>query len=140
MLQAKGDTSVCAYVAASCSGDQISTLKGRGITKITLCGDPDHGGVIGTSSNLLRLTEAGIGVYIAPKLPDGLDPDEFLLAQGMEGWKAHINSATHGFRWKAQQLIESGDITSDQGKAEVLHSAIAFCKAVKNHPELYQFP
>jgi DNA primase catalytic core len=136
LLQAKGDTSVCAYVAASCSGDQISALKRRGITKITLCGDPDHGGVIGTSSNLLRLTEAGIGVYIAPKLPDGLDPDEFLLAQGMEGWKAHINSAAHGFRWKAQQLIESGDITSDQGKAEVLHSAIAFCKAVKNHPEL----
>jgi len=139
LLQAKGDSHVCAYVAASCSGDQISALQRRGITKITLCGDPDHGGERGTSSNLLRLTEAGIDVYIAPKLPDGLDPDEFLLAQGMEGWKAHINSAAHGFRWKAQQLIESGDITSDIGKAEVLHNAIAFCKAVKNHPDLDVF-
>jgi hypothetical protein len=92
-----------------------------------------------TNSNLLRLTEAGIGVYIAPKLPDGLDPDEFLLAQGMEGWKAHINSAAHGFRWKAQQLIESGDATSDTGKAEILQSAIALCKAVKNHPDLDVF-
>jgi DNA primase catalytic core len=139
LLQAKGDTRVGAYVAASCSGDQIETLKRRRITKITLCGDPDHGGDKGTNSNLLRLTEAGIGVYIAPKLPNGLDPDEFLLAQGMEGWKAHINSAAHGFRWKAQQLIDSGDVTSDSGKAEVLHNAIAFCKAVKNHPDLDVF-
>jgi DNA primase catalytic core len=139
LLQAKGDTRVCAYVAASCSGDQIETLKRRGITKITLCGDPDHGGEKGTNSNLLRLTEAEIGVYIAPKLPDGLDPDEFLLAHGIESWKAHINSAVHGFRWKAQQLIESGDVTSDKGKAEVLQSAIAFCKAVKNHSDLYVF-
>jgi len=139
LLQAKGDTRVCAYVAASCSSDQIETLKRRGITKTTLCGDPDHGGETGTNSNLKRLTEAGISVYIAPKLPDGLDPDEFLLAQGMEGWKAHINSAAHGFRWKAQQLIDSGDVTSDTGKAEILQSAIAFCKAVKNHPDLDVF-
>ena len=139
VLQAKGDTSVCAYVAASCSGDQIATLKRRRITKTTLCGDPDHGGERGTNSNLLRLTEAGISVYIAPKLPDGLDPDEFFIREGMKGWKAHINSAAHGFRWKAQQLIESGNITSDKGKAEVLQSAIAFCKAVKNHPELDVF-
>jgi DNA primase catalytic core len=139
LLQAKGDPRVCAYVAASCSGDQIETLKRRGITKITLCGDPDHGGDSGTNSNLLRLTEAGIGVYVAPKLPDGLDPDEFLLTHGMEGWKAHINSADHGFRWKAQRLIESGDVTSDKGKAEVLQSAIAFCKVVKNHPDLDVF-
>jgi DNA primase catalytic core len=136
LLQAKGDTRVCAYVAASCSGDQIETLKRRGITKVTLCGDPDHGGERGTNSNLLRLTEAGISVYIAPKLPDELDPDEFLIREGMEGWKAHINAALHGFRWKAQRLIESGDVATDRGKAEVLQNAIAFCKAVKNHPEL----
>jgi DNA primase catalytic core len=136
LLQAKGDTRVCAYVAASCSGDQIETLKRRGITKITLCGDPDHGGEKGTNSNLLRLTEAGISVYIAPKLPDQLDPDEFLIREGMQGWKAHVNAAVHGFRWKAQRLIEAGDIITDGGKSGILQNAIAFCKAVKNHHEL----
>ena len=139
LLQAKGDTRVCAYVAASCSGDQIEILKRRGITKVTLCGDPDHGGEKGTNSNLLRLTEAGISVYIAPKLPDGLDPDEFLIREGMEGWKAHINAAEHGFRWKAQRLIEAGDTSTDSGKAEILQGAIAFCKGVKNHSELDTF-
>lgn len=136
LLQAKGDTRVCAYVAASCSSDQIKTLKQRGITKATLCADPDHGGERGTNSNLLRLTEAGISAYIAPKLPDGLDPDEFCIREGMESWKVHIDAAEHGFRWQAQRLIESGNVTTDKGKAEVLQSAIAFCKAVKNHPEL----
>ena len=136
LLQAKGDTRVCAYVAASCSGDQIETLKRRGITKVTLCGDPDHGGERGTNSNLLRLTKNSISVYIAPKLPDELDPDEFLIREGMEGWEAHINAALHGFRWKAQRLIESGNVATDSGKADILKCAIAFCKAVKNHPEL----
>jgi len=139
LLQAKGDSRVCAYVAASCSSDQITTLQRRGITKVTLCGDPDHGGERGTSSNLLRLTEAGIGVYIAPKLPDGLDPDEFLIREGMEGWKAHIDGANHGFRLKAQQLTETGDVSTDKGKAEILRSAIAFCKAVNNHSDLDVF-
>jgi putative DNA primase/helicase len=82
------------------------------MTKITLCGDPDHGGERGTNSNLLRLTEAGISVYVAPKLPDELDPDEFLIREGMEGWEAHIKAALHGFRWKAQSLIESGDVNT----------------------------
>lgn len=139
LLQAKGDTRVCAYVAASCSGDQIETLKRRRINKVTLCGDPDHGGERGTNSNLLRLTEAGISVYIAPQLPDELDPDEFLLREGMKGWEAHIDAAEHGFRWKAQRLIESGNVTNDKGKANILQDAIAFCKAVKNHPELDTF-
>ena len=96
-------------------------------------------GLEGTNSNLLRLTEAGISVYIAPKLPDGLDPDEFLVREGMEGWKAHIDAAKHGFRWKAQRLAEAGDVSTDKGKAEVLRSAIAFCKAVKNHSDLDVF-
>jgi DNA primase catalytic core len=136
LLQAKGDTRVCAYVAASCSGDQIETLRRHRIARVTLCGDPDAGGENGTNSNLLRLVETGISVYIAPKLPDGLDPDEFLLKYGMEGWKTHIDAAEHGFRWKARRLFESKDTSTDKGKAEVLQSAIAFCKTVKNHPEL----
>jgi hypothetical protein len=139
LLQAKGDTRVCAYVAASCSREQIETLTRRQITKVTLCGDPDDGGENGTNSNLLRLTAAGISVYIAPKLPDGLDPDEFLVRENMEGWKAHIDAANHGFRWKAQRLIEAGNTSTDKGKADILKGAIAFCKAVKNHSELDAF-
>lgn len=96
-------------------------------------------GLEGTNSKLLRLTEAGISVYIAPKLPDGLDPDEFLVREGMEDWKTHIDAAKHGFRWKAQRLAEAGDVSTDKGKAEVLRSAIAFCKAVKNHSDLDVF-
>ena len=139
VTQAKGDTRVCAYVAASCSSDQIETLKRRGIAKLTLCPDPDHGGERGTNSNVLRLTEAGITTYVAPTLPDGLDPDEFLIKYGMEGWQNHINSAEHGFRWKAKRLLESGDITCDKGKAEILQNATAFCKAIGNHPDLDPF-
>jgi CRISPR-associated protein Cmr3 len=139
LLQAKGDTRVCAYVAASLSGDQIAAIKRRSVEKVTLCGDPDYGGDRGTNSNLVRLTEAGIGVYIAPKLPDGLDPDEFLLREGMEGWRKHIDAAEHGFRWKARRLIESGNVSTDKGKAQIIKEAIAFCQVVKNHSDLDLF-
>jgi DNA primase catalytic core len=138
LLQAKGDSRVCAYVGASCSGDQIETLKRRGITKVTLCGDPDHGGERGTNSNLIRFTKAGIQVYIAPTLPDGLDPDEFILRDGMEAWHKHIEAAIHRFRWKAQMLVKTGDSSSDKGKADILKEAKAFAKSV-NHEDLNAF-
>jgi len=128
LLQAQGDTRVCAYVAASCSGQQIETLERHRIESVTLCGDPDDGGENGTLSNVERISKTGIKVYVAPKLPDGLDPDEFLLREGLEGWDRHIASAVHGYTYKAQRILAKSDINTDFGRATVLEEAIAFTK------------
>ena len=126
LLQVLGDTRVCAYVGASCSEGQIKTLVKRGIKSVTLCGDPDAGGDNGTLSNINRILAAGIDVYVAPKLPDGLDPDEFVNRVGIEGWRKHIDSADHAFTYMARNILNQHDITLDRGKAATLAQAISF--------------
>lgn len=138
--QVRGDTRVCAYVAACCSDQQIETLKRRSIQSVTLCSDPDDGGENGTHSNIDRISKTGITVYVAPKLPDGLDPDEFLIREGLDGWKAHIDSAIHAYTYKAQSLLkkkkaefktnEADGTLCDRTKSAILRSAIAFARTV----------
>lgn len=132
LLQSVGDTRVCAYVAASCSESQIETLKRHKVKSVTLCGDPDDGSKNGTLSNLARISKAGIAVYVAPKLPDGLDPDEFLLREGLDCWKHHIGDAIHGYTYKAQSILAQADVSKDKGKEEALQTAIAFSKTISD--------
>lgn len=93
------------------------------------------GGENGTSSNLARLMSAGISVSVAPLLPNGLDPDEFLNREGMEGWKAHIEAAQHGFRWKAHQIIQSHSKSNltDSDRQKILKDAIAFASTQSHY-------
>lgn len=135
LLQISGDTRVCAYVAASCSEQQIESLKRHCIESVTLCGDPDAGGENGTHSNVERISKVGITVYVAPKLPDGLDPDEFLIREGMDGWNRHIASAIHGYTYKARCISSafgSNGNLNDRHKHTILQRAIAFAKTVNN--------
>lgn len=128
LLQAKGDTRVSAYVGASCSELQIKTLVQRRIESVILCGDPDAGGDNGTLSNIKRIMAAGIDVYVAPKLPDGLDPDEFVNKVGMEGWKAHIDNANHAFSYMARVILSKYDITNDRGRLSAINEAYSYGK------------
>lgn len=140
LLQVRGDTRVCSYVAASCSDQQIETLRRRSIQSITLCSDPDDGGENGTHSNIDRISKTGITVYVAPKLPDGLDPDEFLIREGLDGWKAHIDSAIHAYTYKAQSILkmkgaefkttETNGTLCDRAKSAIVRNAIAFAQNV----------
>lgn len=142
LLQVRGDTRVCAYVAACCSDQQIETLKRRSIQSVTLCGDPDDGGKNGTHSNIDRISKTGITVYVAPKLPDGLDPDEFLIREGLDGWKAHIDRAIHAYTYKAQSILnkkiddlktkETDGTLCDRTKSAIVRNAIAFAQTVTN--------
>lgn len=128
LLQVKGDTRVCAYVGASCSDLQIKTLVHRRIKSVTLCGDPDTGGDNGTMSNIKRIMSVDIDVYVAPKLTDGLDPDEFVNKVGIEGWKNHIDNAVHAFTYMARFILHKHDITNDRGKISAISEAFNYTK------------
>lgn len=132
----QGDSRVIGCVAAMLSKDQIETLKRHRIERVIIVLDPDEGGVAGVESCIKNLMAAGITPYVAPKLPDGLDPDEFILKYGMEGWKPHIAKNIHGFKWKAQKIVATGDLTTDGGKDAVLRAAIAYVQSQQDHAAL----
>jgi putative DNA primase/helicase len=141
VAQSLGLTNVCAYVAASCSSEQIETLKKKGIKKVILCGDPDSAGDNGTASNLNRMIRVGIAVYIAPKLPYNLDPDEFILKYGVKTWQEHISNAEHGFRWQAKRLIQECGIDSDSAIEKLIKFAVNWANNIPSslHKELDTF-
>lgn len=130
LAQSLGLTNVSAYVGASCSNEQIETLKKKGIAKVILCGDPDSAGDNGTVSNLIRMIELEISVYIAPKLPDNLDPDEFILKYGVEAWCEHINNAEHGFRWQAKRLIQQCGTDTDEAIEKLTKLAVSWTSSI----------
>ena len=90
MAQMRGDSRVITGVGASLSGAQIEALQRRQIRLVTLCFDPDIGGVRGTISTLTRLAATGTTTFVAPTLPGGRDPDEFIRRYGIDAWRTLI--------------------------------------------------
>jgi len=131
-----GDTRVIGCVAAMLSKDQCETMARHRIEKVTIALDPDAAGDAGIDSCIKSLLKVGISPYVAPKLPDGLDPDEFILKHGIDAWYAHLNQAVHGYRWKAERLLESEDLATDAGKEAILKQAIAYIRSQSRDDKL----
>ncbi|MGK5089022.1 DnaB-like helicase C-terminal domain-containing protein [Bdellovibrionota bacterium FG-2] len=129
LLQALGEKNVIACVAAQLSKAQVATLVQRQIKSVTICLDPDPAGKAGILSCLRSLDQEGITAYVAPTLPDELDPDEFVIKFGVEAWREHIKKAVHGFRYIAQKIIlkhKSGDSWADPALEALMCETIAF--------------
>lgn len=133
MLQIRGDSRAIAWVAANPSAEQIATLQRCKIESVTFCLDPDGAGDKGTRQGIKRLTEAGIKTYAAPRLPDGIDPDEFVSQHGIEQWHKHIDQRLHGFRFEAQKIIESHQPLTDSNIQSALEESQAFVKIVPDN-------
>lgn len=106
-LYQAGITNVCSGIGASFSNEQINCLSNYKIKKVTHLGDPDGGGENGTKSNLKRLLKKEIDVFVPEKLPEGLDPDEFIEKYGIDKLIERMEKPIHGLRWLAQCLANS---------------------------------
>ncbi len=125
----RGDPRVIACIAAELSGEQVKTLKRRGVRSVIIALDPDAGGEGGVVSCTRQLVEAGIRPFVAPAFPDGLDPDEFLLRDGIDKWKAQIGQAVHAYRHHARVLLgQQGERLPDDDlwRDDLIRKAVAF--------------
>lgn len=130
LLQARGETRAVAYVAAQFSTTQVETLARHRIERVVLCGDPDGGGDKGTLHNVEHLEAAGLPTLVMERLPDGLDPDELLLRDGIEAWRDRVLGATPGRVWQAQQVLGDVSASSPDG---VRRKALEQLKAIYQH-------
>ena len=106
LLQARGDARVVASVGAEASKLQVETLVRSRVKTVFICGDPDGGGDNGTLANIRNLTRAGLTCYVVPRLPDGLDPDEFLIRDGLEAWRERVQRSVSAAVFQAVHALE----------------------------------
>jgi DNA primase len=106
LLQVKGDSRAVASVAAQLNENQVETLRRHHIRSVYICGDPDGGGDRGTLANVAALEKAGIKAYVVPRLPDGMDPDEYVQAHGIDAWKALVSRSEHAYAFRAREIMD----------------------------------
>ncbi len=123
VLHQSGITNVCSGIGASFSNEQIDCLVKNKIESVTNLGDPDGGGENGTKSNLKRLLKKEIDVFVPERLPDGLDPDEFLIKYGIDDFKDRISKAEHGLVWLAKDTVNQFDSEDNNYFSQVLRKA-----------------
>jgi DNA primase catalytic core len=129
LAQAHGDARVVACVAAELSYGQAAALARLKVQSLTIALDPDSAGDAGILSCIRTLARVGITAYVAPKLPDDLDPDELIRQRGMSAWRAHIKAAIHAYRYQARLLIRThkpADGWSDQLRDDAIAAAVQF--------------
>lgn len=127
LCQVRGDARVVAVVAARFSGDQVETIRRRGVASATIALDPDKAGDANVRGNVVDLLQVDITPYVAPRLPEGVDPDDFVGAVGIEAWKRHVEGRVHGLRHVARELLKqhNGGAT-DPDRDALLKAAVAF--------------
>jgi DNA primase len=112
LLQARGDARVVASVAAQLSGLQVETLVRNRIRTVFVCGDPDGGGDAGNIANVDALTRVGIQSFVVRRLPNSMDPDQYVLEHGLSAWKDLVSDSAPGVVFKAAALLENVSPTS----------------------------
>lgn len=125
IAQTHGDPRVVAYVAGTLAGRQVDAIAKLQPRSVTLCPDPDAGGDAGVLSAIKRLGEVGVRCYVAPRLPDGQDPDEFILAQGIEEWKRFLDRGEAAPVHLARLAVADIDSTTPAKRREEALKAVA---------------
>jgi hypothetical protein len=123
---------VVACVGAQLTHEQAETLARRRVGRVIIALDPDKAGDSGIESCVRSLGGVGVSAYVAPRLPDGLDPDEFILERGIDAWRTHLAGAVNAYRYQAQTIIAKyrpADGWTDATKDSALRGARDFAAA-----------
>ena len=93
-------------VVASCgtalTAHQVKLLA-RSATEVIVSYDPDTAGANATDRSLVLLLEENLSVRIV-RLPDKLDPDQFVKQRGAEAYREAVASAAPFFRYLATRV------------------------------------
>ncbi len=127
VLRARGDRRVVACLAAQLGTAQLEVLARHRVRSITLCLDADEAGSKGTLASVRALAKSGVATYVAPPLPGSLDPDELVLRDGIDAWRAHVAQAVSGARYRIDRALAAVTKQSPQVERD---SAVAAVKEI----------
>jgi DNA primase len=109
--------------------EQHVTMLRRFADRVVLLFDPDTAGDLAVDRAVGLFLTQPIEIAIA-SIPDGVDPDEFLLQNGAEGFNRLLDGATDALSYKWKQLVRQfnesgGDLTGQQKAVEAYLEVMA---------------
>jgi DNA primase len=135
VLQLFGEKRAVAIVGVFITQDQLKTIQKLHIKRVILCLDPDRAGYEGMIRNIDNLAKIGIQSYVMPALPNGMDPDEFVLHSGIQAWQDLLSKARKGVIWKTQRLFATLNPASDIEKDKALEEFLKFVAQISSPVE-----
>lgn len=128
-----GVRNLVASLGTALTENQVRLL-GRYAKQIIVNFDPDSAGVAATKRSLEILLSEGFKVKVLT-LPDNLDPDEFIINRGAEGYLKALKGSQGFLDYIVEGAIKSHDQTIPMGKVETINAILPYLKMVKDRIE-----
>lgn len=96
--------------------------------------DPDTAGANATEKSIQLLLDEGFRVRVAA-LEGGLDPDEFVKANGADAYRDRLANAQPYFHWLAGRARQRFDVKSSEGKVQALEFLLPRVRQVADRVE-----
>ena len=140
MAHQYGATNVVSVLGTAMTEQHVAILR-RFADRIVLLFDADSAGAAAVDRTVQLFLTQPIEIAVAT-LPDGLDPDEFLLKQGLEAFDRLVSSApdalTYAWKQMAQRFVSSNGLT-DQQKAAAQYTGLLARVAASGSVEPMRF-
>ncbi len=135
-LHSSGFKNVIACMGAMLSQAQLNTLIKHKINSVNIALDQDNAGRDGTVMTIKKLAAHNITSYIIPALPEGSDPNDFLVENGPIEWQKLIDNSKNGLTWCSERIVENikpqDGIWTERLISKCLENAVSFAEDVKN--------
>lgn len=113
--------------AVACMGTALTGLHAKELKKFTdrvvLCFDGDGAGQKATLRSIDTLVKGGLDVYVV-KMPDKLDPDEYIQKYGKESYLDLIANAKYWVEFLIYNYLENFDISKPNQKTNYINSCL----------------
>jgi DNA primase len=135
-----GVKEVVASCGTSLSTDQVRAIKRQTAQQqansgqVVLNFDPDAAGQRSAEKYIGAFLAEGLRVRVL-ELPDGVDPDEYIQANGPDAYRAQLDGASSYFYWLAGRARERFDMRTVEGRVDAFRSILPSIQLVNDRIE-----
>jgi DNA primase len=129
-----GIENLVASLGTSLTPQQVQLL-GRYTREVVVSYDPDSAGLAATQRSLDLFLEEDFRVRVL-RLPDGLDPDEFIRKSGAAGYRDRLRASVPYLDFVLDAAIRSqGSLDNPRNKIQVINAVLPYLAKLPNAVE-----
>ena len=133
-LGAAGINNAIAGMGTALTDGQIREIK-KNTQSLYVCYDGDEAGIKATNKNAPMLENAGLEIKIVC-LPNGMDPDEVIKNEGVEGFKKYLEQGMSLIEYRLKRCVDTSDLTTPNGRTKYLKAAVVALSFLESETDL----